>query len=48
MTSVRAAALTGGGVLPELTYRAAIDAFGVQVRPNFAISSVYIVWFLSP
>jgi alkylhydroperoxidase family enzyme len=25
-----AAALTGGGVLPELTYRAAVDAFGVH------------------
>jgi 4-carboxymuconolactone decarboxylase len=34
-----AAALTGGGVLPELV---------CMVRPNFAISSVYIVWFLSP
>jgi len=25
-----AAALTGGGVLPEVTYRAAVDAFGVH------------------
>jgi 4-carboxymuconolactone decarboxylase len=25
-----AAALTGGGVLPELTYRTAVDAFGVH------------------
>jgi 4-carboxymuconolactone decarboxylase len=25
-----AAALTGGGVLPELTYRAAVDCFGVH------------------
>jgi 4-carboxymuconolactone decarboxylase len=25
-----AAALTAGGVLPELTYRAAVDAFGVH------------------
>ena len=25
-----AAALTGGGVLPELTYKAAVDAFGAH------------------
>jgi 4-carboxymuconolactone decarboxylase len=40
-----AAALTGGGVLPELTYRAAVDCFDVHARPSFAISLVSIVWF---
>ena len=34
-----AAALTAGGVLPELTYRAAVDAFGA----NGAVEICYLV-----
>lgn len=34
-----AAALTGGGVLPELTYRAAVDAFG----PHGAAELCYLI-----
>ena len=30
VTKPAAAALTGGGVLPELTYKAAVDAFGAH------------------